>query len=280
MSDRSNSLTPDPPDAAASPAAPALPPMPEPSRAPTPHTRKGPLLLVLAGLIIAALGFGNLYVRHRDEIAIFWPMIAGMAGVSVVVGVLIATAVVRHRTNQRMAENLRALESLQQVSAAISARIGQEPKVLQQVTDAARNLLRMSMAAICIIDDADHALVITASGVDEPIVGRRWPLDSLRAVSACIRENRQVWIPSITDADQRVHPDAIHHYGIRAFLVMPLEVQGRTLGALAIADRRARRLREDEMRLASLWAAHAAVILHHDALYQQIALRLHLPLMA
>lgn len=270
MSDRSDSLNPDHAGAAASPAAPALPPMPEPSRAPTPHTRKGPLLLVLAGLIIAALGFGNLYVRHRDEIAIFWPMIAGMAGVCVVVAVLIATAVVRHRTNQRMAENLRALESLQAVSAAISAQIGQGPQVLQQVTDAARNLLRMSMAAICIVDDTRHATVITASGVDEPIVGRRWPLDELRAVSVCIRENRQVWIPNITSTDKRVHPDAIHRYGTRAFLVMPLEVEGRTLGALAIADRRARRLREDEMRLASLWAAHAAVILHHDALYQRM----------
>lgn len=270
MSDRSDSLTPDLPDAAASSAAPSLPPLTDPSCVPTLRAWKRPLPLVLAGLIIAALGFGNLYVRHRDEIAIFWPMVAGMTGVSVVVAVLIATAVVRHRTNQRMVENLHALESLQQVSAAISARIGQEPEVLQQVTDAARNLLRMSMAAICIIDDADHALVITASGMDEAIVGRRWPLDSLRAVSVCIRENRQVWIPNITDADQRVHPDAIHHYRTRAFLVMPLQVQGRTLGALAIADRRARRLREDEMRLASLWAAHAAVILHHDALYQRM----------
>lgn len=228
----------------------------------------GPLVLALVGLIAASWGLHNLLLE-KDAIGP-WSVEIAIAGVALVLTVLLLTGIARYRADQRTRDYLRALESLQQVAAAISARIGQGPVALQQVTDAARDLLRMSMACIMIHGEDDHVTVITASGVDEPIVGRRWPLEELRAVRTCIRENRLVWISDVSQSDKRIHPDAICHYGVRAFLVVPLEVEGRTLGALAIADRRARHLRDDEMRLARLWAAHAAVILQNGDLYQRM----------
>lgn len=226
-------------------------------------------MLLLAGMVAALVGLLKWDRTLPGSAMAAWPLMLVMAGGAVVVAVLIITGIGRYRAYQQMRNYLQALESLQQVSAAISARIGQGPVVLQQVTDAARHLLRMSMACV-LIKENEYVKAITASGIDEPIVGRRWLLEDTRVISQALRQNRIVWISDTVAVPDQIHPEAIHLYNTRAFLAVPLEVEGRTLGALVIADHRPRHLREDELRLARLWAAHAAVILHNDALCQRM----------
>lgn len=226
--------------------------------------------LVLALGVMCTLAAHVGYHWHRDHTRPSWPFWSGVTGLLLILAMLVVLAMLRRRTYVQVRHYLRAVESLHEVSTAISSQLGQGPKVLQQVTDTATHLLGMSMASINLLSSERRLCMVAASGSASMFVGRRWSLDDLRLMRRCVAEGRTIWASDVEDP--RVDVDRRHTrpLKIRCMLAVPMRAHNRIIGALVVADDRPRVLSVDTVRLAELWASQAAVIIHNNELYQRM----------
>ena len=198
----------------------------------------------------------------------FW---CGMIG-SVVLSVAVYQTI-QHRwaERQQSRRHLAALESLTEVSAAISARLGAGQEVLDQLADAARELIGMSMSAIGLLkEDGQGIDVLVSRGFDPVAEHRHFTIEQTPAIQQCARERRIVAFDDVLNDGSLINRQWTEPYGIRSLLLIPLSIENRVMGVMMLGDRATRRFGPSELHLARLWGSQAAVTLANNSLYQQM----------
>jgi GAF domain-containing protein len=248
---------------------PAFPLSPETRRA---VVAEGYRAVLSVPLLAAGRTLGALVV-YRDRPGAFTPDEIDLLGSFAAQAV---TALEASRAWADAARRRRAAEALAAVGHVLSRSL--EPaEVAQRIADAVRDLLQAEASTLFRLDPVTGALVslarsgAAADGPDGP--GALVVPPGTGLVGLALREGR----PILTDdvlADPRVDlppdlRDRLARTPSRRVLALPLVVEGRALGALAVGQPPARRFDEDDLRVAQAFAGQAAVALDNARLYAE-----------
>ena len=180
-----------------------------------------------------------------------------------------------YRESTRQAQRMSALTDLVRL---VSETLDFDPAA-QRVADSVCSLLGARASCLYRVDPASDALVAFATSRDadqlfqwQPVLPSGTGIAGLAVSQRCSVASADVLADSrITytdDARARVAQEA--H---RSLLAVPLLVQGRMVGALAVSDRVGRVFDESEIRLAQAFADQAALALENARLYTEATRR-------
>jgi GAF domain-containing protein/CheY-like chemotaxis protein len=177
-----------------------------------------------------------------------------------------------NRASRQQAERMKALADL---GRALSETLAVET-VAQRVGQSIRALLGAYSSALYRLEPDTGDLV--AVGVAEDVaavLGSTIVFPRGTGVAGVAVAQRQpIATPNLL-VDQRVTLPAALRARItqgpyRSVLAVPLRVQDRVIGALAVGDREGRLFTDDEIALAQAFADHAALVLENARLYQDV----------
>lgn len=251
---------------------------------PTRGTGGRPLLrqLVLSAAVFIALGLVSLWVVEAalaeavDPEQLphgrLWLLCAVLALSAVVAGGVLQA--LRHRWMQAEQDrrHVDALASLNEITAAITARLGSSQELLDQLAGSAAALAGMKMAAVMLLDEASQTLrIVSSSGFPPGHALASFQSHEAPLTWECIREDR---IVTLEDAEHSDRPDLnrelMARMEMRSCMTIPLRIGRRRIGALTLSDPRPSRFNDRELRLAELLGSQVAVTLANNELYEQI----------
>jgi GAF domain-containing protein len=192
---------------------------------------------------------------------------------------LASVAMENARLYEEAERRRRAAETLAEVSRAITQSLS-VADVAQQIVDRVRALLGGTMATLFRLDSPSGDLVAVAVA-GQPALGRGpgFVIPAGTGVSgAAVAERRPVAAtdafadPWIADTPEVAAAAATAAY--RAVLSVPLTIQGRVIGTLAVGKPAGERFDDEDTRLAQGFAAQAAVALENARLYEDARRRL------
>lgn len=176
-----------------------------------------------------------------------------------------------NRADQRMLEErTRQLAALDKATMAISGELTLD-KVLQQIVDAARELVNAQYAALGVPNNQGLLDTFIDSGMPEedsmliPHLPKGHGL-----LGAIIKERRTIRIPRISDDPRSVgFPEG--HPPMVPFLGVPVMAGGEVMGNLYLTNKLgADEFTQTDQDLVELLAAHAAVAIQNARLYEQV----------
>ena len=180
------------------------------------------------------------------------------------------------QTDERLQQKLRELATLQSVSAALTSTLDRQ-QVLQLIVARAVSLAKADRAEIFehAATDAELLLVASSGGqADErlrPIIWRAVTSGQLISVLDPTNDPR---FPELAETGAaRSYPTVV---------CLPLQINARTTGALALYRRSQQRFEREEQQLLATFADHAAIALENARLYSEVqrALRIKETLLA
>jgi signal transduction histidine kinase len=181
----------------------------------------------------------------------------------------IGTALDRARSYERERELSRRLEALNEATLAIAEEL-LLPKLLQRITDIARDLTDAKYAALGVTgDDGPLAEFITSGISDEQRARMGPPPEGHGVLAQILHGTRPVRLSNIEEyPGSRGVPAS--HPRMRSFLGVPIVLRGKNLGDLYLAEKQhTGAFTEDDERLLLLLAAHAAIAIEHARLYSR-----------
>jgi signal transduction histidine kinase len=184
-----------------------------------------------------------------------------------------------------------ALQALNQAALAIAAEVSLE-KVLQQITDSARELVGARYAALGVPDSEGGLEKFVTSGLS-PRQAKAIPHlpQGSGLLGAIMREQRTIRLPRISEDPRSVGFPPMHP-PMASFLGVPIIAGSEVLGNLYLTDKintpdgqsweqtqawepahsweRAVEFTAADQRLVEMFAAHAAVAIQNARLYEQV----------
>jgi signal transduction histidine kinase len=172
-----------------------------------------------------------------------------------------------------------ALDALNQAALAIASEVSLG-KVLQQITDSARELVGARYAALGVPDAEGQLEKFVTSGISlEAISQIDHQPHGLGLLGAIMREGRTIRLPHLT-RDPRSVGFPPGHPHMDSFLGVPVVAGTEVLGNLYLTDKQepvaegtGYRLAEftaDDQELVEMFAAHAAIAIQNARLYEQV----------
>jgi two-component sensor histidine kinase/sensor domain CHASE-containing protein len=199
-----------------------------------------------------------------------WMLWLGLALSTAISAAVLQSSQHRRQQMERARQHLAALESLNEVMAAISGKLGSGQDLLGQLADAATRLLGMSMAEICLLDEPGEGLELVAVGGDSPsIVGKHRPLKDHPGSQRAMASGEVIFVEDVFKTPSSVSQHASREVGAAAVILIPLHVEGRAIGILALGDPRPHKFADRDVRLARLLGSQAAVTLTNHRLYER-----------
>ncbi|HIC88760.1 MAG TPA: GAF domain-containing protein [Anaerolineae bacterium] len=184
---------------------------------------------------------------------------------------------VLQQTATDLGDRVLELRSLQEVARALSSTLEVEA-VLQLIVDRLTALVGTSHCAVALLEEEQGRLVGTVASVggegsaQTQTAARSFTL-SLAEEPASARAIAERRPTVVTDARASLHAGQRHLgqlWGIRTYLVMPLVVRQRAIGALYLADTRPGfRFGEKQLQLTASFAYFAATAIENARLYQE-----------
>lgn len=200
-----------------------------------------------------------------------WVLWGGLLAAALVALVAFQALGYRAAYSLRTRRHLEALESLNEISAAISSKLGSDKEVLTQLAEAARELLKMDRAGVSILHPQNQVLEILAAAGDMPAsYPRFFPLARTPASKRCIEQNEMIFVEDARKLDMPFNPEVASLFHAGCFILIPLRAHGQ-MGLMTLARSRPCVLSALDRRLAQLWGAQASVILANNCLYQQMS---------
>jgi two-component sensor histidine kinase len=182
----------------------------------------------------------------------------------------------RHPDHRRR-DHIAALERLSEIALAIASVPGQDLRpLLDRLAGAARQLLRMPMSRVLLLDEDHPSLIRVVHDFGmvsvNPIVQPRteYQLDESPATDECMRTGKALLMSDSHRDPHGMNRALLDAFGVRAAAITPLRAGGKSIGVLVLADKRPRRISETDRRLIELWGAQAAVSIVNNRLYQQM----------
>ena len=155
------------------------------------------------------------------------------------------------------------------VAAALATAVTPEA-VAAAVLDEGAAALGAAGGGVLLATDADHLALPGAVGYDEAVRDRlrNESVDAQLPATLALRTGQPVWLESRSERDERFPELGGLDAATIALCAVPLEVQGRRLGALLFSFNEARLFDEDERRFVLALAAQAAQALDRAQLQQ------------
>jgi len=179
-------------------------------------------------------------------------------------------SMLRRRREREARSHLEALEQLSQLSAAISAKLGSGPEIIDQLARAACDLMGMDAAIVGIADSAHQHLNIVATVGVHSLDRGEYKLEAAPGVRHCLQTGQIVKVEDSEKVTELVNAQEMRRVGVRSVLELPLRIESRVIGLLIVGDTQPRTINEAQVHLARLLANQAAVILANHRLYEQM----------
>ncbi|TNF88747.1 MAG: GAF domain-containing sensor histidine kinase [Gammaproteobacteria bacterium] len=172
-----------------------------------------------------------------------------------------------------------ALAALNRAALAIASEVSVE-KVLQQITDSARELVGARYAALGVPDSDNHLEKFVTSGMaTEDAAQIPHQPRALGLLGAIMHEGRTIRVPHVTDDPRSVgYPPG--HPPMETFLGVPIMAGRKVLGNLYLTDKippatgspgtGVAEFTAADQELVEMFAAHAAIAIQNARLYEQI----------
>jgi two-component sensor histidine kinase len=226
--------------------------------------------------------FANRYWQVK-----LWPMgaqiasrMTGLDRLILVSGIVVACLmtlafyqVLRYRAwEMRQTErHMAALESLNEIATAISGRPGSGREIMHQLADAARRLLGMSRSIFTLLDAKNYCMRTYASAGDIPAGAPPvFHLEHMPVMRRCLIGGDVMFAEDMKKVSEPVNWDMVKAYDCTAMMMIPLRVENRSIGMMALSDSKPRKFTDADKRLARLLGAQASVILAKNELYEQM----------
>ncbi|HEV8291343.1 MAG TPA: GAF domain-containing protein, partial [Tepidisphaeraceae bacterium] len=167
--------------------------------------------------------------------------------------------------------HMAALESLNEIATAISGKPGSAREIMQQLADAARRLMGLSRSIFTLLDAKDYCMRMYASSGDIPAaVPSVFHLEHMPVMRRCLISGDVLFAENTAEMTEPVNQDMIRASESRAMIMIPLRVENRSIGIMALSDSRPRKFTDADKRLARLLGSQASVILAKNQLYEQM----------
>ncbi len=171
---------------------------------------------------------------------------------------------------QKLEQRTRQLAALDKATMAISGELTLD-KVLQQIVDAARDLVDAQYAALGVPNNQGLLDTFIESGLSKEEIALIPHLPKGHGLlGVLIRERRTIRIPRIGDDPRSVgFPEG--HPPMEPFLGVPVMAGGEVVGNLYLTNKiGANEFTQVDQDLVELLAAHAAVAIQNARLYEQV----------
>ncbi len=164
----------------------------------------------------------------------------------------------------------RTLEALNQAALAIASELDSS-RVLQQIVEAARELIGCEYAALGIPDRFGGMKKFIYSGITAEEVARmEHPPRGMGLLGALVRDQRPIRVDQIEE-DTRSAGFPRHHPAMTSFLGVPIIWADESLGNLYLTNKLGDSgFSEQDQRLLEMLAAHAAIAIQNAHLYEEV----------
>jgi signal transduction histidine kinase len=171
---------------------------------------------------------------------------------------------------QQLERRNHQLAALNQAAIAIASELSLD-KVLQQIVDAARDLMGAQYAALGVPNAAGYLETFVYSGLTAEQASQMDHLPKgLGLLGALIHERRAIRIPRLSDDPRSVGFPA-GHPPMTSFLGVPIVGGSQSLGNLYLTNKLTTpEFTADDQALAEMLAVHAAVAIQNARLYRQV----------
>jgi two-component sensor histidine kinase len=174
------------------------------------------------------------------------------------------------RASEEARRNLLAMESLNQISTAISGQLGAGFHVLDQLADAAARLLGMSRAGVCMVDPTNTTLEIIASAGDmPPNFPKVFRLDALPLCSRCLATEMPIIEGDIRLCAESYDLPTVQAFNAVSLILIPFDVENRGVGLLTLSSSEPKSFTEFDRKIAQMLGTQASVILSNAQLYER-----------
>jgi two-component sensor histidine kinase len=174
--------------------------------------------------------------------------------------------------DRRHQQYLKALERLSEIAAAIRARIDSQTDVLNDLAEAARDLLSMDRSGVVLLEQGGQSIRVVASAGNMP---ERSPVQfNLLDLPLCRRvleSGRPAFLEDARDDASGINLQVIESFNARCVVLLPLVIGDRRMGFLALSNSDPHVFDDGERRLAELLGRTASVILSNSELYTRMA---------
>jgi two-component sensor histidine kinase len=176
----------------------------------------------------------------------------------------------RFRQRQQAERYLASLDSLNEISTAISARLGSEHEMMERLAESSGQLLGMACSNISFLDTETQLFKIyTIAGPQTDRRCKDFDLNRIPEARECQNTGEVTFIEEITrekiTGTIRIPVDPL----VGAMILIPLQVEGTRVGVMGLFHPEPRRFSDAERRLARLLGSQASVILANSRLYTQ-----------
>ena len=186
-------------------------------------------------------------------------------------GVVFQFLVNRTRAREQAKRQMAALEMLNRVSAAMGRQPGTATRVLDELAEAARSLLNMSQAIIAILDEQKKMIDVQATaGRSGPARPRLFTFDQLPLCAHCLQSGQMIFEGDVARLSLPHSKEAMRLFEVTAIVLIPLHVEGRRMGVLALIDSKPRTFSQSDRLLGELLGAQASVILSNNQLHDRM----------
>jgi GAF domain-containing protein/anti-sigma regulatory factor (Ser/Thr protein kinase) len=203
---------------------------------------------------------------EQEAIALF----AGHAAIAIRNARIFAEREARRRAAEALAELGRVVAQAldphivaQRTAESASALLGAEHAALHRLDEASGELTPLAVSGTSTLASVQGAVLPRGTGVAGLAVALRQPTVSANALT----DPRITLTPALERA--------MNETGCVAVLAVPLVVKDRVIGVLVASDRAGRVFGPEEIRLAQLFADHAALALDNARLYEEATRRRH-----
>jgi len=163
-----------------------------------------------------------------------------------------------------------ALESLNRIFTALCASLGSGQRVLELLAESARQLLNMSRAGIALVEEEGRSLRIAVfAGPIPPGARTRFLTRELVVTQRCLQSGECYFQEDCRSDPLLRSSPIVAEFDAGCFVLIPLQVEGRSIGVLALSSSQPRRFTDSERHLARLLASQASVIVANNRLYEQ-----------
>ena len=181
-----------------------------------------------------------------------------------------ASAITNARLYEEIRQRVDELTTLSKVNQAITSTLDLQQS-LTAITDHTLRLLNVAAASVALYDEADGCLwFAVASGEGSDFVRNR-RLAVGQGIIGWVVEHSEPLLVSDVAQDSRHFSDFDQESGFttRSIMCVPLQTQGRTIGAIEVMNKEGRPFAKDDLRLLSSLAGSAAAAIANARLYEQ-----------
>jgi GAF domain-containing protein len=192
----------------------------------------------------------------------------GLAISFLISGAVFQVLLHRARAEAQTLKHLDAIESLNAISAAISAQLS-SGTALDALVAAAHRLLRMDRAGIALLDPEKRVLnVLAVAGEVPPEFPRSFQLADLPASSYALETNTNLFEGDTRRPTRSYGSRAVETFAARALILIPLRLESKPIGLLTMSSSAPREFTRLDRRICELLGAQASVVLSNQQLYQ------------